>query len=128
MDAVQRWLTLVTLVSASLAALGYLGRKTWRGFLIVQRIHDLLEHEFTHNGGASLKDDVASIAVAVGSLQRTVSELTESKELAHEVLQIQLDSVVDALGIPQHHPQHRRERKHDLSSHQEGQGPGPQER
>jgi hypothetical protein len=110
-DAVQRWLTLVTLVAAALAALGYLTRQVWKGFQVIQRIHDVVNTELSPNSGSSMKDDVADIAVAVGRLQSDVRDLTTSKELAHEVLQLQLDTVADALALPRttHHPQHRRE-------------------
>jgi hypothetical protein len=111
-DQVERWLTLVTLLAAALTALGYLGRQVYRGFQVVQRIHDVLEYEFTANGGSSLKDDVASIAVAVGNLQADVEDLTVNKDLAHDVLQLQLDTVADALGLPPNqHRKHRRERQ-----------------
>jgi hypothetical protein len=108
-DALQRWLTLVTLVAAALAALGYLIRITWGGFVLVKRIHDLVEHELTANSGSSMKDDVAAMARALGGVQRDLIALTEDKELAHQVLQLQLDTVADALGLPRNHPQHRRE-------------------
>lgn len=108
MDSLQRWLTLLVLISAALAALLYLSRMVWRGFQLVEQVGDLLQHELTHNSGSSMKDDLAAIAVAVGRLQLAVADLNSSKETAHTVLQIQLDSIVDELGLePQSH-RHRR--------------------
>lgn len=99
MDAVQRWLTLLTLVAAALAALGYLVRQTWQAAKWLQAIHDVVEHELSPNSGSSMKDDMAAMAVALGGLQRDVADLTESKETAHDVLQVQLDTLADALGV-----------------------------
>lgn len=113
MDAVQRWLTLLTLVSAALAGLIYLGRQTWRGFKVVEKLASVVEHELSPNTGSSMKDDVAAIAVAVGQVQRDVADLTESKETAHGLLQLQLDSLTDEVARhhppAEQHPTHRRE-------------------
>lgn len=111
MDALQRWLTLVGLVSAALAGLIYIGRQLWRGFRVMERLVDIVQHELSPNTGSSMKDDVAAIARSVGFLQRDVKQLTEDKETAHELLQLQLDTVADALGLPgdTQQPQHRRE-------------------
>lgn len=104
MDALQRWLALVSLLAASLAALGYLARQAWRGFQLVQRVHDLLEHELTPNGGSSMRDELIAVARALGAVQRDVSEvklevgdLTTAKQTAHELLQLQLDSITAEL-------------------------------
>lgn len=119
MDAVQRWLTLLTLVSAALAALLYLTQKMWRGFRIIERLAEVVQHELSPNSGSSMKDDigelkadVASIAIAVGEVQVDVADLRDSKQTAHDALQVQLDSIVDELGIDRPHPgTHRKERE-----------------
>lgn len=98
MDAVQRWLTLVTLVSAALAALLYLARQGWRLFKLLELLSSIVQHELSPNTGNSMKDDVAAIAVAVGKLQSDVSDLTLEKTAAHGQLQLQLDSIHHELG------------------------------
>ena len=108
MDALQRWLTLLALVAAALAALGYVSRQVWRGFKILDKVSDIVLHELRPNSGSSMKDDVAAIARAVGQLQADVKDLTSSKDAAHTVLQIQLDSIVDELGMPPSTHRHRR--------------------
>lgn len=121
MDAVQRWLTLVTLVSAALAGLLYLARQTWRAFRVMERLSDVVQHELSPNTGSSMKDDVAAIAVAVGQLQlqgrQLQSDMADIKsdymsrpaaDAAHAALQLQLDSIHHDIG--QHQAgQHRRE-------------------
>lgn len=107
MDALQRWLTLVTLVAAALAALAYIVRQVWRGFRLVEKISNVILHELAPNSGSSMKDDLAAIARHVGQLQADVADLSESKDKAHAVLQIQLDSLVEELGPPSSH-RHRR--------------------
>lgn len=112
MDAVQRWLTLVTLVAAALAALGYLVRQGWRLF-------KLLEHvamELTPNHGSSMKDDMTSVARAVGELQAEVRELGTTKRLEHQVLQLQLDGLRHELGLTR--AQEREEGRHVSSDSQ----------
>lgn len=115
MDAAQRWLTLLTLLAAALAALGYLTRQVWRGFQVIQRIHDVVNHELAPNSGSSMKDDIAAMAVALGHVQADLTDLTKNKDLAHQLLQLQLDTVAKELGLPApgptpaHHPHHRRE-------------------
>lgn len=117
MDAVQRWLTLLTLVSAALAGLLYVARQVWRGFKVVERLSDIVQHELSPNTGSSMKDDVAAIAVAVGRLQSDVEELRESKDTAHDVLQVQLDTIAEELGIEgplnTSKPRHARERNRE---------------
>lgn len=108
MDSLQRWLTLLVLVSAALAALAYLSRMVWRGFRLVEQVGELLQHELTHNSGSSMKDDLAAIAVAVGRLQADMHDLATTKETAHTVLQIQLDTIVDELGMEPTSHRHRR--------------------
>lgn len=98
MDAVQRWLTLLTLLAAALAALGYLIRAVWRGFTLLQHIHDKVLSELSSNGGESMKDDLHSVARAVGTLQREFEELRTTKQLAHELLQLQLDTLAEEVG------------------------------
>lgn len=121
MDALQRWLTLLTLISAALAALLYLARQVWRGFRLVERLSEVVQHELSPNTGSSMKDDVAAIAVAVGKLQGDVAELTTSKETAHEVLQLQLETLQGEIRLhhpdgPPHDPTHKREKgKHEPS-------------
>jgi hypothetical protein len=127
----ERWLTLVTLASAALAAMLYLTRQFWRGFKVLEKLADVVNHELSPNSGTSMKDDVAAIAVAVGDLQANVKDLTQSKDMAHQLLQLQLDTVADALGLAQYgdQPTHRGERQRDdLPSNQDRQGPGAQER
>lgn len=99
MDALQRWLTLVTLVAAALAALGFIVRMTWKGFRVVERVHELVDHELTPNDGSSMRDDVAAIAVAVGELQRDFHELRRDKAREHEAIQGELHSLARELGI-----------------------------
>lgn len=111
MDAVQRWLTLLVLLASALAALAYLTRQAWSGFKLVQRVHDLLEHELTPNGGSSMRDELAAVAVAVGTVQSELLELVETKRIAHELLQLQLDSI--AAELTMRPAQHRRNLKND---------------
>lgn len=103
MDALQRWLTLLTLVAASLAALLYLARQVWKLFKVLDRI----TYELSPNHGTSMKDDLSAVAVAVGELQGQVRDLATGKDTAHQLLQLQ----IDGLGheIHTHHPQHARE-------------------
>lgn len=108
MDAIQRWLTLVTLISAALAAMLYLSRQIWRGFRMMELLASVVEHELTPNTGSSMKDDVAAIAVAVGRLQGDLVELAAAKDITHGLIQMQLDTLTDALDLS-HHPQHRGE-------------------
>lgn len=103
MDAVQRWLTLLTLVAAALAALLYLARQTWKLFQVLERI----TYELSPNHGASMKDDVASVAVAVGEVQRQVADMASGKDAVHRFLQMQIDSL--SAEVHYHHPSHRRE-------------------
>lgn len=107
MDALQRWLTLLTLMSAALGALLYVSRQLWRGFRLIERLGDIIQHELTPNSGSSMKDDVAAIAVAVGQLQADVTDLTEAKETAHDALQLQVDSIVSELGLTSTHTKGR---------------------
>lgn len=116
MDAAQRWLTLLTLLAAALAALGYLGRQAYAGFRVVQRVHDLLEHELTPNGGSSMRDELTAVARAIGAVQLEVSELTSdlgelanTKQLAHELLQLQLDTL--AAELAERPARHKREER-----------------
>lgn len=110
MDSLTRWLALVTLVSAALAAVLYLARVTWQGFKAMDRLGVLLQHELTPNHGSSMKDELTRIAQSVGRLQRDVRDLTVAKQTAHELLQLQLDTVARELGLQtEQHPQHRRE-------------------
>lgn len=113
MDAVQRWLTLVTLVSAALAGLVYLSRQVWRGFRLMERLAEVVQHELSPNTGSSMKDDVAAIAVAVGQLQADFQDLVDSKDQAHDALQLQLDTIGHELVTHRdpgrHRPAHRRE-------------------
>jgi hypothetical protein len=119
LDALQRWLTLVTLVSAALAGLVYLSRQVWRGFKLMERLAELLQHELSPNSGTSMKDDVAAIAVAVGQLQADFTDLirdvTDSKlagTSVHELLQLQLDDIHHELG-------HRDAGQHRAGQHRE---------
>lgn len=98
MSSLERWLTLLTLIAAALAALLYVIRILWAGFRIMERVHTLVEHELTPNGGSSMRDDVAGIAVAVGGLQADLEELKRAKALAHELLQLQLDTLAGELA------------------------------
>lgn len=98
MDGLQRWLTLLALLAAALAAIGYMVRLLWIGFRLVQRIHDLVEHELTPNGGSSMRDDVAGVARAVGNLQADMEELRQRKALAHELLQGQIEALAGELA------------------------------
>lgn len=98
MDSLQRWLTLLTLLAAALGALGYLARQAWAGFKLVQRVHDLIEHELTPNGGSSMRDELAAVARTVGTVQADLEELVKTKALAHELLQVQLDTITAELG------------------------------
>lgn len=103
MDAVQRWLTLVSLVAASLAALLYLGRQSWNLFRVLEHI----TYELSPNHGQSMKDDIAQVAVAVGQLQGQVRDMAAGKEAAHQFLQLQIESLTQE--VHHHHPQHKRE-------------------
>lgn len=107
MDAVQRWLTLLTLVAAALAALLYLGRQTWKLFQVLERI----TYELSPNHGASMKDDLSAVAVAVGELQSQVREMAAGKDAAHTFLQLQIDGLTHE--VARHHPQHKREAEDD---------------
>jgi hypothetical protein len=109
-DAVERWLTLLGLMAAALAGLLYLARQLWRGFKIVERVADVVQHELSPNTGSSMKDDVAAIARAVGQLQSDVTELTRDKDTAHAALQLQLDAITHELGTTP--GAHKREGKH----------------
>lgn len=114
MDALQRWLTLVTLVSAALAALLYMGRQVWRLFHALDRLQHIVTHELSPNSGTSMKDDVVRIAQNVGQLQADMAQLVQDKQLAHELLQLQLNTVAHELGLDLHTPApstatHRRE-------------------
>lgn len=111
MDALQRWLTLLTLLAAALAAMGYLTRQAWAGFKLVQRVHDLVEHELTPNGGSSMRDELAAVARIVGTVQGELSELVKTKQLAHELLQLQLDTITAELT--DHPARHKRGNPHD---------------
>jgi hypothetical protein len=101
MDALQRWLTLLTLVAAALAALLYMARQTWKLFQVLERI----TYELSPNHGASMKDDLSAVAVAVGQLQGQVRDLQAGKDAAHTFLQLQLDGL--EAEIHRHHPKHR---------------------
>lgn len=101
MDAVQRWLTLVAMLAAALAGLVYLSRQGWKFFQALEHVL----YELSPNHGASMKDDLSSVARAVGELQAQVKELASTKDAAHEVLQIQIDGLIHAA----HEPQHKRE-------------------
>lgn len=103
MDAVQRWLTLLTLVSAALAGMLYLGRQTWRLFQVLERI----TYELSPNHGASMKDDLSAVAVAVGDLQAQVRELGIRKDAEHRLLRYQLNDLTAV--VHKHHPQHSTE-------------------
>lgn len=109
LDSLQRWLTLLGLLAAALAALGYLIRKAVWLVRVVEALHQLVDHELTHNGGSSMKDDVASIARAVGELQGEVRDLRIDKEAEHRALQLQLDGLVHELGPHEVVPRHKRE-------------------
>lgn len=103
MDALQRWLTLLTLVAAALAALLYLARQTWKLFQVLERI----TYELSPNHGSSMKDDLSAVAVAVGELQGQVRDLATGKDAAHQLLQLQIDGLTHEVHT--HHPQHKRE-------------------
>lgn len=103
MDAVQRWLTLLTLIAAALAALLYLGRQTWKLFQVLERI----TYELSPNHGASMKDDLSAVAVAVGELQGQVRDMQTGKDAAHTFLQLQIEAL--EAEVNRHHPQHKRE-------------------
>lgn len=111
-DAFQRWLTLLTLLSAGLAALLYLGHQAWRLFHALDTLQQIVSHELSPNSGTSMKDDVVAIAQNVGQLQADVAKLTRDKQLAHELLQLQLDTLHVELGKPVLDSRHRRE-EHD---------------
>lgn len=108
-DAFQRWLTLLTLVSAGLAALLYLGHQAWRLFHALDKLQQIVTHELSPNSGTSMKDDVVAIAQSVGKLQADVEQLATDKQLAHELLQLQLDTLSLELGSPVLNSKHRRE-------------------
>lgn len=103
MDAVQRWLTLLTLIAAALAALLYLGRQVWKLFQVLERI----TYELSPNHGASMKDDLSAVAVAVGELQGQVRDMQTGKDAAHTYLQRQIEALESE--VHHHHPQHKRE-------------------
>lgn len=115
MDALQQSLTTMALVAAALAGLGYLTRQVWRGFQVIQRIERILSYELTPNGGGSLRDDLTHVAQAVGDvqgqvgdLQGQVVELTETKRVAHELLQRQLDALTAQLLEQEDTSRHRK--------------------
>lgn len=87
MDSLQRWLTLVSLVAAALGALGYLIRKLRRAVRVLDAIDHLVDHELTHNGGTSIKDDITAIAQAVGGLQADLRDL-EAEVRSHHPLHV----------------------------------------
>lgn len=99
---------MVAAIAAGVAGLLYLARLAWGFFTSVQRIHELITHELTHNSGGSMKDNLTATAQAVGQLQADVAELARAKALAHELLQLQLDTLADALGLPVYDPTHKR--------------------
>lgn len=101
--------TTVAAVAAGVAGGIYLARQLWRLVRGIQRVHELVTHELTHNGGGSMKDDLAAIATAVGQLQGDFRDLTRTKELAHELLQAQLDALHHELDTPGRPPRHREE-------------------
>lgn len=103
MDALQRWLTLLTLVAAALAALLYLARQTWKLFQVLERI----TYELSPNHGSSMKDDLSAVAVAVGQLQGQVRDMAAGKDAAHQLLQLQIDGLTHEVHT--HHPLHKRE-------------------
>lgn len=105
MDALQRWLTLVTLASAALAASLYLARQVWRAFKVLERI----AYELSPNHGSSMKDDLSAVAIAVGQLQGQVRDLATGKDAAHQLLQLQIDGLTHEVHT--HHPQHKTERE-----------------
>lgn len=114
--AVERWLALVVLAGAALGAIAYLARVTWRAYRLVDKLHALLTHEFNPNDGSTIKDDVLAIATSVGELQGDVADLRKTKQLAHELLQLQLDTLVRELDIDMPgESRHRRESEGDTS-------------
>lgn len=130
MDAVQRWLTLLTLVSAALAAVLYLARQTWRGFRVLEQVAAVVQHELSPNHGSSMKDDVAAIARAVGALQGQYDEDKRDALLVHGALQVQLDAIYHELRMPPPRTagpgRHEREGTH-VSSNQARQDDGEEQ-
>lgn len=104
-NQLERWLTLVTLAAAALAGVVYLIRQLLAAARVLDRLHTLVDHELTRNGGSSMKDDVAAIAVAVGQLQADVEDIRNDKEAEHRVLHERLDE----LGSRHAAGTHRRE-------------------
>lgn len=86
-STLERWLTLVVLASAALAAMLYLGRQSRSLFRVLAHI----THELSPNGGSSMKDDITAVALAVGQLQADYADLVKTKQSEHLLLQAQLD-------------------------------------
>lgn len=75
-------LALLAGAAAGLAGLLYLLGRARRAARVLDAIQALVERELEHNHGGSIKDDVHGTAVAVGVLQRRVSDL-EREYRAH---------------------------------------------
>lgn len=109
-DTLVDTLALVAALAAATAGILYLGRQVWRFFVAAQQVHDLLTHELNHNGGGSMKDDVAATAVAVGIVQRDLNDLARQKNLEHSLIQLEVTRL--AALIEHHHPTHRKDPAH----------------
>lgn len=73
----QAW---IVAVAAGLAALGYIFKQAQRLFRTLDSLSALLNHELTHNGGSSLKDQATTAAVASASNAQAVARIEAQVE------------------------------------------------
>lgn len=91
----------VAAVAAGLAGTLYLGRKTVRFLRALDKLSKLVEHELTNNSGASMKDELHAVAVAVGVLQSDVQRNSHRLETLEALTILGYKSPEHEEGKPQ---------------------------
>ena len=124
----------IVLAAAVVAALAVIWRQavrpTWRiaraGWKKVRRVHDLIERELTHNGGASIKDQTLFATQQITLVNEQLNDVRAVQHATAEVLdgiveqkQFEHDEIWEALvtlGVDRRRPADDRRPPADLGN------------
>lgn len=92
------WAQTIVLGGAVLTAIGYALRVLWRGFRVIERLYQLVEHELKPNSGSSMYDKVTRLDE--GFTQHLQDSAIDHQLLAeHDALLAERGQIIEAHGL-----------------------------